>query len=370
MRPRKEDTQRAAASIAALNFDARRYQCAGMDVLDWWVCLEYRSHLGAQLLLPHWESASTRRIKSIARRFGITLPVDLDEGGVSPPSGAPLDTEPLVVSIDRSTFEFPPFWKMVPHWQRLIQSMQGKARPADYVELRAAWDARRAETTPRLIARDPAIEAGRDCLHRELNKVCPPFWAIQNLARRGKSVALAIECTPAVRGLLADPLLPTLRQKVRAAMARAVSEKCVRDAPEDKSESWQFPHLEVDLRAGDEVLQEGFRRWLAAVRQRCEREGVTVAPAGRAPLERWNQYRILAYIDLELASHALNLSLSDSKIGQLMFPDPNKLGGKQDDPRRLRRTVRELAMDVMTYAGLVELGYEVQYRMRRPAGGL
>ena len=123
-------------------------------------------------------------------------------------------------------------------------------------------------------------------------------------------------------GLLADPLLPALRHKVRAAMTAAVVEDCVSDAP-----------------------------------------------AGRAPLERWNQYPILAYIDLKLASHALNLSLSDSKIGQLMFPDPNRLGGKQDDPRRLRRTVRELAMDVMTYAGLVDLGYEVQYYMRRPAGG-
>ncbi len=358
MRPRKEDTQRAAETIEALSFDPARYDCAGMDAIDWWVCLEYRSHLGLQLLLPHWESASTRRIKSIARRFGVTLPVDVDEGGVSPPSGAPLDTEPFVLSIDRSTFEFPPYWKMVPHWQRLIQSMQGKASAADYEELRGALEARRTETTPRLIARDPAVEAGRDCLHRALSDVRPSLSTMQMVERLGGSVATAR--TPAVRRLLADPLLPALRQEVRTAMANAVSEKCVRDAPEDKSKSWQFPKLEVDLRADDEVLKEGFRRWLAAVRQRCEREGVTAAPARRAPLERWSQYRILGYIDLDFASHALNLSLSASKIGELIFPDPNEYGGKEDDPRRQRRTLRELAMNVMTYATLVKLGYEVQ----------
>lgn len=358
MRPRKEDTQHAAASIGELGFSANHYQCVGMDVLDWWVCLEYRSHLGAMLLLPDWESAASRRIKSIARRFGMTLPVDPDGDGVPPPPGTPLDTKPLVVSIGRSTFQFPAYWKTVPHWQRLIQSMQGKASAADYEELMAALDARGAETAPRLIARDPVIEAGRDCLHRELNKVSPSLHMIQKTKQCGGSIASAR--TPAVRQLLADPLLPALRQEVRTAMANAMSEKCVRDSPEDKSNSWQRARLEVDLRAGDEVLKEAFRRWLVAVRQRYEREGFTAAPARRAPLKRWSEYRILGYIDLEFASHALDLSLSDSKIGQLIFPDPNKLGGKEDDPRRLRRTVRELAMDVMTYATLVELGYEVQ----------
>ena len=364
MRPRKEDTQRAAETIEALSFDPARYDCAGMDAIDWWVCLEYRSHLSALLLMPNWESAASRRLKSIARRFRVTLPVDPDEGGESSPPGAPLDTEPLVVSIDHSTFQFPAYWKMVPHWKRLIQSMQGKASAADYEELRDAWDALRAETAPRLIARDPVIEAGRDCLHRALSDVRPSLSTMQMVERLGESVATAR--TPAVRRLLADPLLPALRREVREAMAHAVSEKCVRDAPADKSTHWWIARPRVDLRVEDKVLEEGFRRWLAAVRQRCEREGVTAAPARRAPLERWSQYRILGYIDLEFASHALNLSLSASKVGQLTFPDPNEYGGKEDDPRRQRRTLRELAMDVMTYATLVKLGYEVQ----RLAGGL
>jgi len=368
MRPRKEDAQRAAATIAALGFDANRYQCAGMDALDWWICLEYRSRLGVQLRLPDWESAASLRIKSIARRFGVTLPVDPDWGGLTPPSGAALDTEPLVVSIGRATFQFPPYWKTAPHWQRLIQSMQGKASVTDYAELRTALDERRTESTPRLIARDPAIEAGRDCLHRALRDVRPSLDTVQMVEQLGGSVAPVRR--PAVRRLLADPLLPLLRQKVRAAMTATVVEDCVRDAPEDKSTPWWLARPQVDLRAGDKVLEEAFRRWLAAVRQRCKREGVTAAPAQRAPRERWSEYRILGYIDLEFASRALNLPLSDSEIGRLMFPDPNKLGGKQDDPRRLRRTVRELAMDVMTYATLVKLGYEVQYDVQRRAGGL
>ena len=67
---------------------------------------------------------------------------------------------------------------------------------------------------------------------------------------------------------------------------------------------------------------------------------------------------------------ALSHSGIRSCARRLLFPDPNKLGGKQDDPRRLRRTVREVAMDVMTYATLVEVGYEVQYDVQRLAGGL
>ena len=71
MRPRKEDAWRAEETIEALSFDPVRYDCAGMDAVDWWVCLEYRSHLGTQLLISEWESAASRRIKSIAQRFGV-----------------------------------------------------------------------------------------------------------------------------------------------------------------------------------------------------------------------------------------------------------------------------------------------------------
>ena len=336
MRPRKEDVWRAAETIDALSFDPARYDCAGMDAIDWWVCLEYRSHLGAQLLIPGWESAARRGIKSIAQRFGVSIAGDPDGEGVR---------------------------------ERLLIAMENRAaNETDYGALRAAYDALRAEATPRLIARDPAVEVGRDCLHRALSDVRPSLSTMQMVERLGGSVATAR--TPAVRRLLADPLLPALRREVREAMAHAVSEECVRDAPEDKSTHWWLATPEVDLRAGDEVLGEGFRRWLAAVRQRCERDGVTAAPARRAPFERWNRYRILGFIDLQFASNALNLSVSDSAFGRLLFPDPNKLGGKQDDPRRLRRTVREVAMDVMTYATLVELGYEVQYDVQRLAGGL
>ncbi len=336
MRPRKEDAWRAEETIEALSFDPVRYDCAGMDAVDWWVCLEYRSHLGTQLLISEWESAASRRIKSIAQRFGVSLTGD--------PNGEGVREKLLAVMANRA------------------------ANETDYGELKAAYDALRAEITPRLISRDPAVEVGRACLHRALSDVRPSLSTMQMVERLGGSVATAR--TPAVRRLLANPLLPELRREVREAMAHVVSEKCVRDAPEDKSTSWQLARLEVDLRVGDEVLKKGFERWLAAVRQRCERAGVTAAPARRVPLERWSRYQILGYIDLEFARHALNLSLSESKIGQLMFPDFNRLGGKQDDPRRLRRTVRELAMGVMTYATLVELGYEVQYDVQRLAGGL
>ena len=336
MRPRKEDARRAAETIEALSFDPSRYDCAGMDAIDWWVCLEYRSHLGAQLLIPGWESAARRGIKSIAQRFGVSIAGDPDGEGVR---------------------------------ERLLIAMENRAaNETDYGELRAAYDALRAETTPRLIARDPAVEVGRDCLHRALSDVRPSLSTMQMVERLGGSVATAR--TAAVRRLLADPLLPALRREVREAMAHAVSEKCVGDAPEDKSTHWWIARPRVDLRVGDKVLQAGFRRWLAAVRQRCEREGVTAAPARRVPLKRWSQYRILGYIDLEFARHALNLSLSASKIGELIFPDPNEYGGKEDDPRRLLRTVREVAMDVMTYATLVELAYQVQYDVQRLAEGL
>ena len=336
MRPRKEDAWRAAETIEALSFDPARYDCADMDAIDWWVCLEYRSHLRAQLLIPEWESAASRRIKSIAQRFGMSITGDPDGEGVR---------------------------------EKLLAAMANRAaNETDYGELMAAYDALRAETTPRLIARDSAVEVGRVCLHRALRDVRPSLSTMQMVERLGGSVATAR--TPAVRRLLANPLLSELRREVREAMAHAVTEKCVRDATKDKSASWQLARLEGDLRVGDEVLKNGFERWLAAVRQRCEREGVTAAPVRRAPLERWSRYRILGFIDLQFASDALNLSVSDSALGRLLFPDPNKLGGKQDDPRRLRRTVREVAMDVMTYATLVEVGYEVQYDVQRLAGGL
>jgi len=336
MRPCKEDAWRAAETIEALSFDPVRYDCAGMDAIDWWVCLEYRSHLGAQLLIPEWESAASRRIKSIAQRFGVSV--------IGGPNGEGVREKLLAAMANRA------------------------ANETDYGDLRAAYDALRAETIPRLIARGPAVEVGRDCLYRALSDAHPSLFTMQMVERLGGSVATAR--TPAVRRLLADPLLPALRREVREAMAHAVSEECVRDAPEDKSTHWWIARPRVDLRVGDEVLEEGFRRWLAAVRQRCEREGVTTAPARRTPFERWNRYRILGFIDLQFASDALNLSVSDSALGRLLFPDPNKLGGKQDDPRRLRRTVREVAMDVMTYSTLVELGYEVQYDVQRLAGEL
>jgi hypothetical protein len=264
MRPSRAEKARAAEAIQALGFDAARYDCSSMDAIDWWVCLQYRSHLRAMLM--------------------------------------------VYSNIDDVT-------------------------------------------QPMLIARDPVVEAGYKHLHTATSHLRSVQRMIM-LTDASNTDASKLR-RPQIQALFADPLLPSLRREVRAAMAAASTTLSDIERPGTMWTSVNFP---VDLRMGDDVLIESFRRWLAATRQHLAATGITPKIEPRAPLERWSTYRVLGYLDLQLIRDALEIDVTETMIGRLLFPR----NSERADPDRMRKTVRELANDLMSYQALVMMGYEVQ----------
>lgn len=120
---------------------------------------------------------------------------------------------------------------------------------------------------------------------------------------------------------------------------------------EKKACEWlhSTPQIEVSLRATDAQIKEGFAEWLAAKRAEMKAHKSRINPRRRkfssADYRRWHKNRVLAFIDLELFAHHLELSLTDEFLGDTLFPTLH-IGRSE----RVRKTVRPLAKWLMTPA--------------------
>jgi len=107
--------------------------------------------------------------------------------------------------------------------------------------------------------------------------------------------------------------------------------------------------ISVNLTATEDQLVEDFRQWLrdkhAARRDELHkrkskkefRRDLTTQD-----FKKWGHNRVLAYIDLELFCRLSNKSLTDSTLGELLFPSDDN-GPDVDPTERIRDTVAPLA---------------------------
>ncbi|MFP3706200.1 DUF6387 family protein [Paraburkholderia sp. SIMBA_009] len=105
---------------------------------------------------------------------------------------------------------------------------------------------------------------------------------------------------------------------------------------------YPFALAKIDLEASDSELIEDFARWLDHARAT---RGVQQASGlfGAAEVERWAEYRVLAYIDLQLWLQTIGKSITQPVLGDILYPD---LYG-QSRESRIQKTIPAYAADLM-----------------------
>lgn len=102
----------------------------------------------------------------------------------------------------------------------------------------------------------------------------------------------------------------------------------------------QFENVQVNLGISDEQLIEDFRAWLAEKRGKLGQ--LPLRCASPADMQSWHQYKVLAFIDLEIFTKKTRTETTNAFIGDLLFPDD-----EVDRPERVRKVVRPLAHKLM-----------------------
>ena len=99
----------------------------------------------------------------------------------------------------------------------------------------------------------------------------------------------------------------------------------------------------VDLNATDNQIKENFNSWLKNKRKVTERN-VSKRCFTEIDFSRWEKHKILPYIDLKLIAHSEGKTLTQSKIGDLLFSSDKVI----ERPLKVRKTVKPLAEKLLT----------------------
>lgn len=107
----------------------------------------------------------------------------------------------------------------------------------------------------------------------------------------------------------------------------------------------QLPVL-VDLSLTDESLLQDFKEWLQSKRSESDEPDrlKTLFPLTEAVLRSWSKNRVLGYVDLQLMCEHIGWTLTDSEIGDHLFPEKFDI----DLSNKVRRTVRPIAEAIIT----------------------
>jgi hypothetical protein len=110
------------------------------------------------------------------------------------------------------------------------------------------------------------------------------------------------------------------------------------------------PMLTIDINASDEQLKKEFEEWLNDFRKTTKykaREKIFTSKT----MEKWVEYKVLPYLDLTLIAKAENKRLTQHKLGELLFPNEDKV----DTTERIRATAKKHAKPLLDRKTLAAL---------------
>jgi hypothetical protein len=118
----------------------------------------------------------------------------------------------------------------------------------------------------------------------------------------------------------------------------------------------------VDLAAPDDLILKSFANWLKVARGSIGIKRAQLV-VDSAELERWNTYRVLAYIDLQLYALLARREITAAVAGAVLFPLE-----EVDSAERIRKVVKPLADKIMTGLFIEALGRQAQLSRAEPEG--
>ena len=113
--------------------------------------------------------------------------------------------------------------------------------------------------------------------------------------------------------------------------------------------------LSIDLDATDEQLKEDFSLWLSQQRAINNQEYRRKKFASK-DINKWIKYRILPYLDLTLISDWEGNSLTQNKLGRMIFPNEFDI----DLTERIRRSVKPIADSLLSFEAMQALYFQAQ----------
>ena len=108
--------------------------------------------------------------------------------------------------------------------------------------------------------------------------------------------------------------------------------------------------LLIDLNATDAVLIFEFKRWLKNKRAKL---GSNLPKTGFNTAE-WDRYNVLGFIDIDIFARATGSTISNSTLGDLLFPDEIDV----DLSERVRKVVRPMAEKIVDFDYITSLNYQ------------
>ncbi|MEE9338701.1 MAG: DUF6387 family protein [Methylococcaceae bacterium] len=108
--------------------------------------------------------------------------------------------------------------------------------------------------------------------------------------------------------------------------------------------------LSIDLDATDEQLEEDFSLWLSQQRA-INNQGYRRQKFASKDINKWIKYRILPYLDLTLISDWEGNSLTQNKLGRMIFPNEFDI----DLTERVRRSVKPIADSLLSFKAMEAL---------------
>ena len=113
--------------------------------------------------------------------------------------------------------------------------------------------------------------------------------------------------------------------------------------------------ITVNLLATDEHLMSDFKEWLANVRKNSYYK-ITKKPFSLTDFKEWAEFKILPYLDLKIWSEFTDCQITQTIIGNAIFPDEFKV----DTTERIRRTTKKKAEWLMDSLLLDALDAQIQ----------
>lgn len=107
-------------------------------------------------------------------------------------------------------------------------------------------------------------------------------------------------------------------------------------AVEEYYSDGSIPAIKVDLNYSDEDLVIDFKKWLNIKRNSDGIQSFRELPICEKDMEIWGKNRVLAYLDLQLMARLFNSRITNSMIGNLLFPDDLDI----DSTEKIRKVVQ------------------------------
>ncbi|TPQ24336.1 hypothetical protein C2U68_20270 [Methylomonas koyamae] len=113
--------------------------------------------------------------------------------------------------------------------------------------------------------------------------------------------------------------------------------------------------LLVNLHATDEHIMEDFKNWLIKTRESSSKKSAKKAFT-EIDFKEWTEYKILPFIDLKIWGEISGHRLTNSVVGNLLFPEEPEI----DTTERIRRTTKPKAERLLNSSIIDAFGVQVR----------